>query len=168
MSEHAERYRCRDWHGIEEAVELLLEWNEVLDDRITRLEQAHLGPASFIVTIPNTAKDPKTMADQLPVTATDKRAVITFFDAHGNPTPAPPGALVAYSSSDPTVVLVDGPTGALTPVGAAGTSAVVSASPQNPDGTPMLKSDGLTPVTGTPDEVDLIAGPPDTFTVGVA
>lgn len=105
------------------------------------------------------------MPGTITVDTTNETVTFVFDDSHGDTDVAEPtGAVVAFASSDPAVatIAVDAtnPLVGDIAVVAEGTSSI-SALVTNPDGTPFLEADGVTPFP-TPDPVTV------TVTAGAA
>lgn len=78
------------------------------------------------------------------VDTVNEQATVVWVDDHGDTNAAAPaGAVVAFASDNPAALTVDAATGKLTVVGEG--VANVSLTITNPDGSPFLEADGVTP-----------------------
>lgn len=96
------------------------------------------------------------MPGTIDVDTTNETVTLTFVDDKGNETPAPAGATVTFSSSDPNVATVESDpanpnVGAITPVGPGNADINVTV-----DG--AMEADGVTPIPN-PDAVTLTVDP---------
>ncbi len=119
------------------------------------------------------------------VDTVNKKVALAFADDHSDPTGPPAGATILFSSGNPGAATLapdpadaSGLTQDITPVAEGSTSLGVAINgadgaplpKTNPDGTPELGADGVTPVVWSVDPVTLNVGPglPETAALTVS
>jgi hypothetical protein len=118
------------------------------------------APATFRVVIDTLERNPLTMAFQIADNDTTKKASVEVDDALGLPVDqASNPVTVVFSTSDPSVAVVDATTGAISPATPPKLGPFqVQAAVTKPDGTVL---------TGTPADCEIVPGPAATFKVVV-